>query len=100
MVSAYRNGLLHQKDFPLDAHFDSVSAQELDYEIGYSKQCLADHGFETTIFAYPKGLGSDNETVVNLVSKYYSLARSGSERLFFLGILFKLIVEHMHLTVA
>jgi peptidoglycan/xylan/chitin deacetylase (PgdA/CDA1 family) len=66
------------------AHFDSVSAQELDYEIGYSKQCLADHGFDTTIFAYPKGLGSDNETVVNVVSKYYSLARSGSERLFFL----------------
>lgn len=66
------------------AHFDSVSAQELDYEIGYSKQCLADHGFDTTIFAYPKGLGSDNETVVNVVSKYYDLARSGTERLFFL----------------
>jgi peptidoglycan/xylan/chitin deacetylase (PgdA/CDA1 family) len=66
------------------AHFDSVSAQQLDYEIGYSKQCLADHGFDTTIFAYPKGLGSDNDTVVNVVSKYYDLARSGTERLFFL----------------
>jgi peptidoglycan/xylan/chitin deacetylase (PgdA/CDA1 family) len=66
------------------AHFDSVSAQQLDYEIGYAKQCLADHGFDTTIFAYPKGLGSDNETVVNVVSKYYDLARSGTENLFFL----------------
>jgi peptidoglycan/xylan/chitin deacetylase (PgdA/CDA1 family) len=67
------------------AHLDSVSAQQLDYEIGYAKQCLADHGFDTTIFAYPKNLGSDNETVVNVVSKYYDLARSGTEPLFFLG---------------
>jgi peptidoglycan/xylan/chitin deacetylase (PgdA/CDA1 family) len=67
------------------AHLDSVSAQQLDYEIGYAKQCLADHGFDTTIFAYPKGLGSENETVVNVVSKYYDLARSGTENLFFLN---------------
>jgi hypothetical protein len=60
------------------AHLNAVSAQQLDYEIGYAKQCLADHGFDTTIFGYPKGLGSDNETVVNVVSKYYDLARSGS----------------------
>jgi peptidoglycan/xylan/chitin deacetylase (PgdA/CDA1 family) len=66
------------------AHLDSVSAQTLDYETGYAKQCLADHGFDTTIFAYPKNLGSDNDTVVNVVSKYYSLARSGTESLFFL----------------
>jgi peptidoglycan/xylan/chitin deacetylase (PgdA/CDA1 family) len=66
------------------AHLDSVSAEKLDYEIGYAKQCLADHGFDTTIFAYPKNLGSDNNTVVNVVSKYYDLARSGTEPLFFL----------------
>ncbi len=66
------------------AHLDSVSAQTLDYETGYAKQCLADHGFDTTIFAYPKNLGSDNDTVVNVVGKYYSLARSGTESLFFL----------------
>ena len=66
------------------AHLDSVSAEKLDYEIGYAKQCLADHGFDATIFAYPKNLGSDNDTVVNVVSKYYDLARSGTEPLFFL----------------
>jgi peptidoglycan/xylan/chitin deacetylase (PgdA/CDA1 family) len=66
------------------AHLDSVSAEKLDYEIGYAKQCLADHGFDTTIFAYPKNLGSDNNTVVNVVSKYYDLGRSGTEPLFFL----------------
>jgi peptidoglycan/xylan/chitin deacetylase (PgdA/CDA1 family) len=66
------------------AHLDSVSAEKLDYEIGYAKQCLADHGFDATIFAYPNNLGSDNDTVVNVVSKYYDLARSGTEPLFFL----------------
>jgi peptidoglycan/xylan/chitin deacetylase (PgdA/CDA1 family) len=66
------------------AHLDSVSAQQLDYEIGYAKQCLADHSFDTTIFAYPKNLGSNNDTVVNVVSKYYDLARTGTEPLFFL----------------
>jgi hypothetical protein len=66
------------------AHLDSVSAEKLDYETGYAKQCLADHGFDATIFAYPKNLGSDNNTVVNVVSKYYDLARSGTEPLFFL----------------
>ena len=64
---------------------DSVSAQQLDYEIGYAKQCLADHSFDTTIFAYHRNLGSDNNTVVNVVSKYYDLARSGTEPLFFLN---------------
>ena len=86
-------------------HLDSVSAEKLDYEIGYTKQCIADHGFDTTIFAYPKNLGSDNNTVVNVVSKYYDLARSGTEPLFFLdctgyeGYL-KLIVTQILLTVA
>ena len=50
-------------------------------------------------------LGSDNNTVVNVVSKYYDLARSGTEPLFFLdctgyeGYL-KLIVTQILLTVA
>jgi len=67
------------------AHLDSVSPQKLEYEIGYAKQCLAGHGFDTSIFAYPNNLGSDKDTVVNVVVKYYSLARSGTEPLFFLN---------------
>jgi hypothetical protein len=52
------------------------SQSDLDYEIGQSKQCLEDHGFNPTIFAYPNGDGSDNPKVVNTVAKYYDLART------------------------
>ena len=60
------------------------SEQSLVYEIGGSKQCLADHGINSTIFAYPASTGGDDATVVNVVSKYYNLARSGDAPLAFL----------------
>ena len=50
------------------AHLDSVNAQQLDYEIGDAKQCLAGHGFDTTIFGYPNSLGSGMYQIVNVVS--------------------------------
>jgi hypothetical protein len=56
----------------------------LNYEVGFSKQCLANHGYNASIFGYPDNLGSDNKTVVNVVAKYYSLARTGSDPLMFL----------------
>jgi hypothetical protein len=55
---------------------DLSSQADLDYEIGQSKQCLENHGFNPTIFAYPNGEGSDNPKVVNTVAKYYDLART------------------------
>jgi hypothetical protein len=67
------------------AHLDSVSTKKLSYEVGFAKQCLANHGFDTTIFGYPVNLGSDNNTVVNVVAKYYDLARTGSYPLMFLN---------------
>jgi peptidoglycan/xylan/chitin deacetylase (PgdA/CDA1 family) len=66
------------------AHLNAVSPSKLDYEVGFSKQCLANHGYNTTIFGYPDNLGSDNKTVVNVVAKFYSLARTGSDPLMFL----------------
>ncbi len=66
------------------AHLNTLSQSQLTNEIGGSKQCLASHGYNTTIFAYPYDEGSDNKTVVNLVAKYYDLGRSGSEPLMFL----------------
>ena len=57
----------------------------LTYEIGQSKQCLADHGFNTTIFGYPVNLGSDNPGIVNLVARYYDFARTGIYPLMFLN---------------
>jgi hypothetical protein len=69
------------------AHLTTLlsSPTKLTYEIGYSRQCLANQGYNTPIFAYPLNLGSDNPTIVNLVGKYYDLARSGSSPLMFLN---------------
>ena len=61
------------------------SPARLTYEIGCAKQCLSNHGFDTTIFGYPLNSGFDNPTIVNLVAKYYSFARSGSDPLMFLN---------------
>jgi peptidoglycan/xylan/chitin deacetylase (PgdA/CDA1 family) len=35
------------------AHLNTLSQSQLDFEIGGSKQCLASHGYNSTIFAYP-----------------------------------------------
>jgi len=66
------------------AHLNSVSTSKLYYELGGAKQCFANHGYPVPMFGYPVNLGSDNKTVVNVVSKYYDMARSGSAPLMFL----------------
>ena len=85
-ITALKNdGMNIQSHTMTHAHLDSVSPKKLEYEIGYAKQCLAGHGFNTSIFAYPNNLGMDKAKVVNVVAKYYSLARAGTEPLFFLN---------------
>jgi peptidoglycan/xylan/chitin deacetylase (PgdA/CDA1 family) len=66
------------------AHLNTLSQNLLDFEIGGSKQCLASHGYNSTIFAYPYNEGSNNPIVVNTVAKYYDMARSGAAPLMFL----------------
>jgi peptidoglycan/xylan/chitin deacetylase (PgdA/CDA1 family) len=66
-------------------HLNHLSANALNFEIAGSKQCLANHGYNTMSFAYPYDEGADNVTVVNTVAKYYDLARTGSEPLMFLN---------------
>jgi len=63
---------------------DKMSTNGLIYEIGGSKQCLASHGINSTIFAYPFNLGSKIPSVVNMVSHYYDFARTGTSPLMFL----------------
>jgi peptidoglycan/xylan/chitin deacetylase (PgdA/CDA1 family) len=60
-------------------HLSKLSDTRLQYEIGQSKQCLADHGINSTVFAYPFADGSDKQNVVNVVAKYYNLARAGGD---------------------
>jgi len=66
------------------ANLSDSSKKSLEYQIGRSKECLQEHGINATSFAYPFDKGSDNKTVVNIVSKYYELARTASSPLTFL----------------
>jgi peptidoglycan/xylan/chitin deacetylase (PgdA/CDA1 family) len=76
---------LYQEGHDIEAHTvshinlnkKSLTQQDLDYEIGQSKQCLLDHGINSNIFAYPFASGADNQQVVNTVAKYFTLARTG-----------------------
>ena len=66
------------------ANLSDSSTKSLEYQIGKSKECLQEHGINATTFAYPFDKGWDNKTVVNIVSKYYDLARTASSPLTFL----------------
>ena len=76
---------LYQEGYDIEAHTvnhidlnkKSLTPQDLDYEIGASKQCLLDHGIKSNVFAYPFASGADNPQVVNTVSKYFAIARTG-----------------------
>lgn len=63
----------------IDHNLSKLSDIELQYEIGQSKQCLANHGINSTVFAYPFADGTDKPNVMNMVSKYYTLARAGDD---------------------
>ncbi len=67
------------------AHLDNLTQSQLEFEVGGSKQCLANHGYNATIFAYPYNEGANNPNVVKTVAKYYDLARTGTEPLMFLN---------------
>ncbi|HEY7080112.1 MAG TPA: polysaccharide deacetylase family protein [Nitrososphaeraceae archaeon] len=71
---------------------DDLSQQQLNYEIGQSKQCIIDHSVspninnnDVPIFAYPFDIGRNNITVINTVAKYYQLGRTGDRPLAFLN---------------
>jgi peptidoglycan/xylan/chitin deacetylase (PgdA/CDA1 family) len=66
------------------ADLSHASKKSLEYQIGRSKECLQQHGINVTNFAYPFDKGWDNKTVVNVVSKYYDLARTASSPVTFL----------------
>ncbi len=81
---------LQQQGHDIESHtmnhtnLDFKPTQDLLYEVAGSKLCLLDHGINSTIFAYPASTGNKNVTVVNAVSRYYDLARSGDAPMAFL----------------
>ncbi|HEY7078702.1 MAG TPA: polysaccharide deacetylase family protein [Nitrososphaeraceae archaeon] len=65
-------------------HLDKLPKKDIEYQVGESKICLQKHGINVTSFAYPFDGGSDDKTVVDIVAKYYDLARSGNDALTYL----------------
>jgi peptidoglycan/xylan/chitin deacetylase (PgdA/CDA1 family) len=61
-----------------------LSKKMVNFEVGESKQCLLDHGINTSTFAYPFNAGSDEASVVTTVAKYYDIARTGTDPLMYL----------------
>ena len=82
---------LYKEGYDIGSHsmnhkdLSQMSKKMLNFEVGQSKQCLLDHGINnTTSFAYPFNGGSDEASVIDVVAKYYSLARTGTEPLMYL----------------
>ena len=61
-----------------------LSPSELNYEIAGSKECLAKHGINATVFATTHGGETDNASIINELSKYYDFAVNGFGNLMFL----------------
>jgi peptidoglycan/xylan/chitin deacetylase (PgdA/CDA1 family) len=55
----------------------TLSATDLEYEVGQCKQSLLEHGINSTVFGPPWAAGSGNSTIVDTISKYYDMARVG-----------------------
>ncbi len=63
---------------------NDLSFKDLEFEVGQSKQCLLNHGINTTSFAVSKKIATNNATVVNTIAKYYDLAIDGHSNLMYL----------------
>jgi hypothetical protein len=63
----------------------TLSASELDFEVGQSKKCLADYNIDGRVFGTPYGKGWDNPTVIDTIAKYYDFAITGFSKLMYLN---------------
>jgi len=82
---------LYKEGYDIGSHsmdhkdLSKLSKKMVDFEVGQSKQCLLDHGINNiTSFAYPFNGGSDEASVIDVVAKYYDIARTGTEPLMYL----------------
>ena len=66
------------------AHLEKLSKKGISYEVAQSKKCFEDHGVNTTTFAYPFNEGSSDKKVINIVAKYFDLARTAGSPITFL----------------
>ena len=66
------------------AHLEKLSKKGVSFEVAQSKKCFEDHGINATSFAYPFNEGSSDKNVINIIAKYYDLARTASSPITFL----------------
>ena len=57
----------------------------MDFEVGESKKCLADHNIDARVFGTPYGKGWDNSTMIDTIAKYYDFAITGFSKLMYLN---------------
>jgi hypothetical protein len=62
-----------------------LSANDLEFEVGQSKQCFTNNGINTSYFAVPMNIANNNATVINTIAKYYTLAINGHSNLMYLN---------------
>jgi peptidoglycan/xylan/chitin deacetylase (PgdA/CDA1 family) len=81
---------LHKEGYDIGSHsmdhkdLSQMSEKMVDFEVGDSKQCLVDHGINPISFAYPFNTAAEDATVIDIVAKYYDIARRGDNPLMFL----------------
>jgi peptidoglycan/xylan/chitin deacetylase (PgdA/CDA1 family) len=78
IIQLYREG--HDIESHSTSHkvLSKLSASDLDYQVGQSKQCLHEHlGVEPIVFSPPHGRGWNNATVIDTIAKYYDLSIGG-----------------------
>jgi peptidoglycan/xylan/chitin deacetylase (PgdA/CDA1 family) len=78
IIQLYREG--HDIESHSTSHkvLSKLSASDLDYQVGQSKQCLHEHlGVEPIVFSPPHGRGWNNATVIVTIAKYYDLSIGG-----------------------
>ena len=75
---------LYREGHDIESHsithkvLDKLSATDLDYEVGQSKQCIYDHiGVRPTIISPPHNQGGKNATVIDKIAKYYDFSIGG-----------------------
>ena len=66
------------------APLTNVSTDRLNHEVQQSRQCLLNHGIQSTVFKTPYGRSWDNPTIINTVAKYYNFSINGFSNLMYL----------------
>lgn len=81
---------LHKQGYDLQSHgmnhidLRFLSPDEREYEVGESKQCLLNHGINSTVYSAAFNKGGDDPEIINTIAKYYDFGFSGHSTLMFL----------------